>query len=956
MTGRHGSEPPLAGEPDLMQAAREVVQQLRAAGRWDTCLASFIEQVGTATAASRCYVCQVEAANADSCTIHNCVEWHDSNAPMLPPSPITLEIPLSELQSSSIWDQLSLGRAVSDLEDCPSPLLEVLESRGAKTVLCVPVYVGNDLWGWLGADDCHVEQTWDAVASSAMAIVANAFGVALEREFSGVQSARLAAIFENSEDAIIAKTTEGIVTEWNKAAEKIYGYTRGEMLGNSITQVIPSELRDQFHEIMGRLRAGERIEHLQTERIRKDGVRRHVSLSISPIYDLGNHLTGAVTIARDVTDAYEAELRTRASEERLRLALEAGNIGAWDWNISTNEVVWSANMERLHGLEPGTFDGTFDAYREGIHPDDEQRVIDAIQRAVSGVEEYDLEYRSLQSEGNSIWLATHGSVIRDLLGRPIRMTGVCFDVTLRKQAEAAQFELLAQVQHARAEADAEVRRLRDLFQHAPAMMLLLEGPDHVAVMVNDRYSTAVGNRELLNKPLIEAVPEIEGQGLIELLDEVYRTGVTITRSELPTWIDITGTGQLEERFFSFAYQPFRDATNTVTGVLVHAVDLTDHVRSRQRVEQLANAVAWERDRLQQVVDVMPEGVAICNTEGEIYLSNAVAREIWGQEQPAGGFESYVHLYPLTLELEPYPVDDLPLTRSVRNGETVLGEQFIIKNVKTGEYIYVLVNSAPLRDVDDEIIGGVVVFQDIRPLREFERQKDEFLQAVTHDLKNPLTTILGNVQLIQRVGQSSPERIDAAVENIDSATRRAISLVDEILDLTRLQMGRQLEMSVSEVNLVSMVTQICEQHRSTTQQHQLSVEADSADVSGEWDPVRLQRVIANLVSNAINYSPEGGKITVRIRQELIDAGSLAVIEVQDQGMGIPANEISHLFERFWRGSNVREHVPGTGLGLAGAKAIVEAHGGEIFVESVEGEGSTFSVRLPLNAAALPQGSG
>jgi PAS domain S-box-containing protein len=934
-----------SSDDNLLRITSGVVRRLRTLPAWDQSVSEIVKELGLATGASRCYVCELREHDGESCSIHGHSEWRGEAAEPHSSDPIVLPVSAGILRDSPVWDQLAEGSSVSELNDCPDAILTYLRSRATQSLVCVPIQTGDRFWGWIGVDDCSSAREWSASVSQSLQLVADAFGAALDHQQSELERERISAILEYSEDAIISKTLDGVVTEWNRGAQQIYGYTRSEMVGQSITRIIPGELHPEFLQIMERLRSGQRIEHHETTRVRKSGERIQVALSISPVYDNQRRIGGAVSIARDVTEKQRAELALRASEERLKLALDAGSIGAWDWHIDTNEVVWSDNMEFLHGLEPGTFDGTFDGFRQGIYAEDYDRVIDGIQRALAGEEGYDLEYRSLRGDDSFHWLATHGSVIRDASGRPRRMTGVCYDITPRKQAEAAQLELLAQVQRARAEADAEVLRLRELFQHAPAMMTLLEGPDHVFVMVNDHYSAAVGHRDILNKPILEAVPELANQGLVLLLDRVYETGETITRSELPVMLDVSGTGDLEERFFTFAYQPFRSADDEITGVLVHAVDLTDHVRSRKRVEQLVKAVASERDRLQQVIDVMPEGVAICDTQGVITLSNLVARQIWGQAQPSGGFESYEHLHPLTLNLEPYPVDELPLTRSVRNGDTVLGEQMIIVNALSGEHVYVLVNAAPLRDGSGEIIGGVVVFQDIRQLREFERQKDEFLQAVTHDLKNPLTTILGNIQLIQRMGLSESERVEIAISNVDSAANRAVALVDEILDLTRLQMGRSLEMTKTSVNLVDLVNTIIDQHQSTTDVHQIRVEADAAEVIGEWDRVRLERVLANLVSNAINYSPEGGDVTIRVRQEMDGQSSTAVVEVQDEGMGIPAQEMSRLFERFWRGSNVRAQVPGTGLGLAGVKAIVEAHDGTIQVASIEGRGSTFTVRLP-----------
>ncbi len=934
----------------LLQITSDIVRRLRQEIAWQPALGNMLAELGKATGASRCVVCQLQPVDSQNSAIRVHCEWCGEGTSPSQIDETTIPYPADAVQQSTDWVSLSGGTRVNAAKGFPVLQCSHVGSLDEHFIIYVPIRVDNQFWGWVGMEDSGDSLELTPAAPAAVHLIADGLGAVIEQEQTELEQSRLNAMFEHSEDAIIGKTLDGTVTQWNGSAERIYGYTADEMIGNSITQLIPDDRIDEFHDIMNRLRSGQRIEHHQTRRLRKDGRELIVSLSISPIIDREQNIAGALTIARDITDQMWSALELQASEQRLKLALEAGSIGAWDWNTRTNEVIWSPNMELLHGMDPGTFDGTFEGYRASIHSEDYDQVIGAIQQALQGSNELKLEYRSRRADGTYQWLETHGTVLRDSRGSPLRMTGVCFDVTERKKAEAAKVELLAQVQRARTKADAEVARLRDLIEHAPAMMALLEGPDHVFVLANERYLTAVGHRDVLNRPVLEALPELADQGLIEMLDTVYESGETITRAELPVMIDFSGDGSTEERFYSFAYQPFRDLQNRVTGVLVHAVDLTDHVRSRQRVEQLAKAVASERDRLQQMIDVMPEGVAICDADGVMSLSNRAAHEIWGQDRPHGGFESYEILRPMTLDLVDYPIEELPLTRSVRSGETVLGEQMIIRNARTGEDISVLANSAPLRAESGEITGGVVVFQDIRPLLEVERQKEEFLQSITHDLKNPLTTILGNAQLLQRLEESSAGRSGAAASNIEYAGRRALSLVDEILDLTRLQMGHSLEMSYVSVSLPELAVQVAEQLQPTTDKHSIALDILNDDVVGQWDAVRIERVVANLVSNAINYSPGGGQITVRVRREVQNDRATGVLEIEDRGLGIPAHEMPRLFERFWRGSNVREQVPGTGLGLAGAKAIVEAHGGEIRVDSTEGQGSTFAVHLPLVEAA------
>ena len=173
-----------------------------------------------------------------------------------------------------------------------------------------------------------------------------------------------------------------------------------------------------------------------------------------------------------------------------------------------------------------------------------------------------------------------------------------------------------------------------------------------------------------------------------------------------------------------------------------------------------------------------------------------------------------------------------------------------------------------------------------------------------------------------------------------------ALIDELLDLARLQMARPLDLERQAVDLEVLVRQVVTDHEPNAPRHTFRIVSSAEPVVGEWDQVRLRRVLENLISNAVKYSPTGGEVVLRIEQATRDKKDIAVIGVTDCGIGIPSADLPYIFERFRRGGNV-SFVQGTGIGLGIAQSIVEQHGGSISVESVEGEGSTFSVRLPLD---------
>jgi PAS domain S-box-containing protein len=401
------------------------------------------------------------------------------------------------------------------------------------------------------------------------------------------------------------------------------------------------------------------------------------------------------------------------------------------------------------------------------------------------------------------------------------------------------------------------------------------------------------------------------------------------------------------------------ADGRMAGFVAIAQDTTqlkaaEHQRTHLVQERAARTEAERaRDRLQQLIDVLPEGVLLAEPDGRISMCNAAAVAILGRVPPDTDPWAFNTMVRKHLDGSPCTIEEVPLVRSVRKGEVVLGEQYLIQSAAAGELVPVLMNSAPLRDRDGIIIGGVSVFQDISPIKELERQKDAFLAAASHDLKNPLTIVKAQAQmLMRRAARLDPSENVALVDGlrgIDVATRRLAGMVNELLDVARLQMGRPVELDPRPMDLAALMDDVAADMRTSTDRHDIVVEYPETPVRGAWDRDRIERVLVNLMTNAIKYSPDGGKIVLAAKRESHDGHDWAVAQVRDQGIGIPASERSRIFERFFRASNVAGRIEGAGIGLSGVRQIVEQHGGTIDVESAQDEGSTFTVRLPTNSA-------
>ena len=348
------------------------------------------------------------------------------------------------------------------------------------------------------------------------------------------------------------------------------------------------------------------------------------------------------------------------------------------------------------------------------------------------------------------------------------------------------------------------------------------------------------------------------------------------------------------------------------------------------------AVADEKRELEQTLQGMLAGVLVVGEDNRVRLMNSAAKHIFGVPSDDG-----------TGKLLSQVIRDEEVHELVRSCLAGNSEATAEVSIYSPEERIYQVQTALLRGDNDDVSGVVATFNDITDLRGVERMKSEFVSTVSHELRTPLTSIKGFIRTLldDTEGYYDRETQMEFYRIIDTECDRLVRLINDLLNLSRIESGRALELVLDEVDVGDLIGRVVDSQRAYTDRHEFDiiVPKDLPHVNADRD--KIDQVLTNLLSNAIKYSPDGGKITVHARKM---EGSKVSVSVSDQGIGIPEDQISRLFTRFHRvDSRDSRKQYGTGIGLYLVKHLIEAHRGEVSVTSKPGEGSTFTFVLPTN---------
>ena len=371
---------------------------------------------------------------------------------------------------------------------------------------------------------------------------------------------------------------------------------------------------------------------------------------------------------------------------------------------------------------------------------------------------------------------------------------------------------------------------------------------------------------------------------------------------------------------------------------------TQLVASNLRERQAANESQRRAAELAAIIDSIVDPVFVVDAQGHLTLTNQAGARLLQVEWPKDKGIS-ITTFPQRarmrhLDGRPVTMEDAPLARALR-GETVKAEDSVVFSQQAEHDVYVSISTAPIRDEAGQPVGAVGVARDITSLIEVDRMKDDFIRVAAHELKTPVAIMKGYAQALVRAPQADPAQREKMLDAINRGSDRITRIIDDLLDVSQLQLGR-LVLEREKLDMLELVRAVMDHMAPTAPKHHLRlVKAEPALVLG--DRQRLEQVVAQLVDNAIKYSPRDGNVDIAVEAR----DGEALVSVRDHGIGIPQQKQARIFQRFYRAHTGTPYdYGGMGVGLYIAREIVRAHGGRMWFTSEEGQGSTFYFTLPL----------
>jgi PAS domain S-box-containing protein len=431
------------------------------------------------------------------------------------------------------------------------------------------------------------------------------------------------------------------------------------------------------------------------------------------------------------------------------------------------------------------------------------------------------------------------------------------------------------------------------------------------------------------------IGDIDGTEVLRNIKLVYPEAICViitAYASIDTAVETTRLGA-----YHYIAKPFspEELQHLVQRALERRWYVLEARRLKKEQERRLLEVANEKSRIRTIINTIDDGILVVNQDRQVVLFNPRFMQLLQIQQEIQIGDSVLQVLPETLH------EQFEQVLQQKNSVKAIQQEIVIEPPAK---LVVMVNTTPILDSKDRMLGVVSVFRDVSGLKQLDLLKSQFINMAAHELKAPLSAIKGYIELVteRTLGESLDDYdnyLDRSLERLNSL----INLINDLLNISRMESGK-IRREIHKVDVSELLNKTLEFFKTEAEKRDLTVESDfSSGLMIEADPEEIQRVFNNLISNAIKYNKPQGKLSVSAEKH----GHYVAIEVSDTGIGLKPEEKERLFEEFFRAKNpLTRNVTGTGLGLTIIKKIIDNYAGKITVDSEFEKGSTFTVHLPV----------
>lgn len=699
-------------------------------------------------------------------------------------------------------------------------------------------------------------------------------------------------------------------------------------------------------------------------------VRAH----ISPVIQEGK-VKSIIGINIDVTEQKQADQALALSRHRYENLITSLDAVFYESSLDYRAHYKSPQIERLLGYPLEQFMDHPDFWLTLIHPDDLSGVMEKTSALVVAQQNYRIEYRMITADGRTVWVQDTVRFGKDPSGE-VRLFGLIVDVTALKEAQAAeqQQRQIAEALRESAQALTDLVEQDDILDRILAQARQIFNADAINVMMVEGDQLHIVRAQGYEK-FDDGVRAAKFRVALDAMPNIHRILETKTAIVIPNVVDdpewvADGTARW---IHSHASAPIR-LNSEVVGFIhldshtAYDFDMTTAEQLQAFANQAAIAIRnaqlfsqvkryaeeleflvqertalleQERRQLNAILNGMTEGVAYVEQRAGVYQTLYTNRAL---VKMSGYPEDEWRKTDMTFFRAPDSTPEAELRRAAAIVETLdkggtWHEELKLKR-KNGMLFDAALTSSRVNNADGMMVGTVTVLRDISQEKMLAEQRARFIAHASHELRTPITNLITRLYLLRK----RPEMLQEHLGILDDVANRMKRLVNDLLDVSQFERGAT-QINRRPMDVGGMLADVTRLQMAEAERKSISLRYEDSQppLMIDGDRERLTQVITNLVINAINYTPDGGSVTVSLRE--VPHEQMAEIVVEDTGLGIPAEHLPQIFQPFFRVPN-ESGVKGSGLGLAIARELVEMHGGQISVESEVGKGSRFILWLPL----------